>query len=385
MESSRAFFFNLTLNRIIQILIIHLKKSMLMQTATATVNEDKLNALLGKMVGDIGACINGALVLVGDKLGLYKALHKQGAMTSQQLANHTGNSERYLREWLSAQAAHGYLNYSDADQTFSISPEQAMIFADSNSPVNMSGAFYLISSTYSDEPRVTEAFKTGEGITWGDHCNCLFCGTERFFRPAYQHNLTQSWIPALNGVEEKLQKGIKVADIGCGHGASTMIMAENYPNSEFIGIDLHEGSIAHAQKAAKEKGLPNLRFEVGDATEIHSTGYDFITCFDCLHDMGNPSAVAHQIKQMLTPTGSWMIVEPYAKDTLSENLNPVGAVYYAGSTMLCVPSSLSQAGSKALGAQAGEKRIKQEVTKGGFNQFRRAAETPFNLIYEAQP
>lgn len=351
---------------------------------TTTVNEEKLNALLGKMVGDIGAAMNGALALVGDKLGLYKTLNDEGPMTSQQLADRTGTTERYIREWLSAQAAHGYLNYQTDSQTFSISPEQAMIFADNNSPVLMTGAFHLISSVYNDEPRVTEAFKTGEGLSWGDHCNCLFCGTERFFSPTYYHNLVQNWIPALNsGVEEKLKSGIKVADIGCGHGVSTMIMAENYPNSTFIGIDLHPGSIEHASRIAKEKGISNIRFEVGDATEIHSTGYDFITCFDCLHDMGNPAAVANQIRQMLTASGTWMIVEPYAKDTLEENLNPVGAVYYAGSTMLCVPSSLSQADSKALGAQAGEHKVKNEVMEGGFGKFRRAAETPFNLIYEA--
>lgn len=351
---------------------------------TATVNEDKLNQLLGKMVGDIGAAMNGALALVGDKLGLYKALNNEGPMTSQQLADHTGTTERYIREWLSAQAAHGYLNYQTDTQTFAISPEQAMIFADDNSPVLMTGAFHLISSVYNDEPRVTEAFKTGEGLSWGDHCTCLFCGTERFFSPTYYHNLVQNWIPSLSGVEEKLKHGIKVADIGCGHGVSTMIMAEAYPNSTFIGIDLHAGSIEHADKIAKEKEIPNIRFEVGDAAEIHSTGYDFITCFDCLHDMGNPAKVANQIRQMLTPTGSWMIVEPFAQNTLEENLNPVGAVYYAGSTMLCVPSSLSQPDSKALGAQAGENRVKAEVTEGGFNQFRRTAETPFNLIYEAR-
>ena len=348
------------------------------------INEDKLNALLGKMVGDLGAAVNGALVIVGDKLGLYRALHKQGALSSQQLADATGTAERYVREWCSAQAAQGYLEYDAGQKTFALSPEQAMVFADSESPVIMTGGFYAISSVYHDEPHVSEAFKTGKGVSWGDHCNCLFCGTEKFFRPSYKHNLTQSWIPALEAVEDKLKQGIKVADVGCGHAVSTLIMAEAYPNSEFVGIDIHPASIEHASKAAQAAGLSNVSFEVGDATQLTGRGYGFVTSFDCLHDMGDPAAVSAQIKGMLTPTGTWMIVEPFAHDDLADNLNPVGSTYYGFSTMICVPSSLSQANAKALGAQAGESRVKKEVMEGGFSQFRRAAETPFNLIYEAK-
>ena len=347
-------------------------------------NEEKLNQLLGKMVGDLGAAVNGALVIIGDKLGLYRSLHKDGAMTSHQLAKATGTAERYIREWLSAQAAQGYVEYNSTDSTFSLSPEQAMVFADSESPVIMTGGFYAVSSVYHDEPHVAEAFKTGKGVSWGDHCSCLFCGTEKFFRPSYKHNLVQAWIPALDGVEEKLKKGIKVADIGCGHAVSTMLMAEAYPNSTFVGMDIHPPSIEHATRVSKEMGLSNVSFEVADATNLSGSGFDFAASFDCLHDMGDPAAVAAQVKNILTPDGSWMIVEPFANDDLADNLNPVGSTYYGFSTMVCVPSSLSQPNAKALGAQAGEARVRKEVIEGGFNHFRRASETPFNLIYEAR-
>jgi len=359
-------------------------KSLKSTTMETTVNEDKLNQLLGKMVGDLGAAVNGALVIIGDKLGLYRALHKNGPMNSQALADETGASERYLREWLSAQAAQGYLQYHPEEETFSLSPEQAMVFADSESPVIMTGGFYAISSVYNDEPRITKAFQSGEGLSWGDHCNCLFCGTEKFFPPSYKHHLTQDWIPSLDGVDEKLKRGAKVADIGCGHAVSTLLMAQAYPNSEFVGIDLHAPSIEHARKANEKLGLPNVSFEVADASQPHKGGFDFITSFDCLHDMGDPAAVAGQVKHMLNPGGTWMIVEPFANDKLEDNLNPVGSTYYGFSTMICVPSSLSQPNAKALGAQAGEARIRSEVKAGGFSHFRRAAETPFNLIYEAK-
>lgn len=348
-------------------------------------NEEKLNELLGKMVGDLGAAVNGALVIIGDKLGLYRSLHKEGAMTSHQLAKATGTAERYIREWLSAQAAQGYVEYNSTDSTFSLSPEQAMVFADSESPVIMTGGFYAVSSVYHDEPHVAEAFKTGKGVSWGDHCSCLFCGTEKFFRPSYKHNLVQAWIPALDGVEEKLKKGIKVADIGCGHAVSTMLMAEAYPNSTFVGMDIHPPSIEHATRVGKEMGLSNVSFEVADATNLSGSGFDFAASFDCLHDMGDPAAVAAQVKSILTPGGSWMIVEPFANDDLADNLNPVGSTYYGFSTMVCVPSSLSQPNAKALGAQAGEARVRKEVLEGGFSHFRRATETPFNLIYDAKP
>lgn len=349
-----------------------------------TVNEEKLNEFLGKMVGDLGAAMNSSLVLIGDKLGLYRAIYENGPLTATELAQKTGTSERYIREWLAAQAASGYVNYSPEHQTFSMSPEQGLVFADPESPVLMPGGFYVIASVFADYEKLMDAFRTGEGISWGDHNNCLFCGTEKFFRPSYKANLVHSWIPALEGVEEKLKAGIKVADIGCGHGASTLIMAEAYPNSEFIGIDLHAGSIAHANKLLEASGLSNVRFVTADAREFAGEGFGFAACFDCLHDMGDPVGVAGHIRETLTPDGTWMIVEPFANDTLTDNLNPVGRVYYSASTALCVPSSLSQPVGKALGAQAGEKRIGEVVAEGGFRQFRRAAETPFNLIFEAR-
>jgi len=350
----------------------------------AQVNEEKLNALLGKMVGDLGAAVNGALVIVGDKLGLYRALDAEGPLTSQGLADKTGTAERYVREWCSAQAAVGYLSYDAGSKSFSLSPEQTMVFANEDSPVIMTGGYYAISSVYHDEPHVTEAFKTGKGVSWGNHCNCLFCGTEKFFRPSYKHNLVQSWIPSLNGVEEKLNRGIKVADFGCGHAVSTIIMAQAYPNSTFVGIDIHPPSIEHASKTAKEMGLTNVTFEVGDATKLEGSGYEFVTCFDCLHDMGDPAAVAASVKNIMSPSGSWMLVEPFAHDNLEDNLNPVGSTFYSFSTMVCVPSSLSQPNAKALGAQAGEARLNKEVLEGGFGSLTRTAETPFNLILEAK-
>ena len=352
---------------------------------TTTVNEEKLNQLLGKMVSDLGSAVNGALVIIGDKLGLYKALQNGGELTSEQLADRTGTNERYVREWLAAQAAQGYLQYNPGNDSFFLSPEQAMVFADNESPVIMTGGFYSLSAAYQDEPHITEAFKTGTGFSWGDHCNCLFCGTEKFFRPSYKHQLVQFWIPALDGVGEKLKAGIKVADVGCGHAVSTLVMAAAFPNSEFIGIDVHEPSIAHARKVNKELKLSNVQFEVGDANELPYEGFDLVTTFDCLHDMGDPAAVSSRIKQMLNPGGTWMIVEPFAHDKLEDNLNPVGSVYYGFSTLVCVPSSLSQPNAKALGAQAGEARIKAEVLSGGFSKFKRVFETPFNLIFEACP
>ncbi len=349
------------------------------------IDENRLNVLLGKMVGDLGAAINGALVIIGDKLGLYKTLNQNGQMNAVELANATKTTKRYVQEWLSAQAAQGYLTYHPDTQKFSLSPEQAMVFADEESPVIMTGGFYSISSVYNDEPHITKAFQTGEGISWGNHCNCLFCGTAKFFRPSYKHNLVQNWIPALTGVEDRLKKGIKVADIGCGHAVSTFVMAQEYPNSHFVGMDFHKPSIEYAQQAALKAGLSNIEFVVADATQLSGNGYDLVTCFDCLHDMGDPAKVSSEIKNILSKEGTWMIVEPFAHDHLEDNLNPVGSTYFGFSTTVCVPSSLSQKNAKALGAQAGEARIRREVMEGGFSQFRRAAETPFNLVFEAKP
>ena len=348
------------------------------------INENKLNTLLGKMVTEMGAAAIGPLILIGDSLGIYKAMEGKGNMTSNELAKVAGVNERYLREWLSAHAASGYIEYDDTNETFLLTPEQAFVFSNSDSPVLMTGAYYAISSMYHDVPTMEKAFKTGEGVSWGDHHSCLFCGTEKFFRPSYATNLVQNWLPALDGVVEKLKRGAKVADIGCGHAASTMIMAKAFPNSEFIGFDFHQGSIDHSATHAKESGLDNITFELATAKDFSGSDYDLVTFFDCLHDMGDPVGACAHVVESLKPDGTCMIVEPFANDSLKENINPVGRAFYSFSTLLCTPSSMSQEVGLALGAQAGEQRLGEVALKGGFNHFRRAAETPFNLILEAR-
>jgi ubiquinone/menaquinone biosynthesis C-methylase UbiE len=348
-------------------------------------DEAKLHEFLGKMVGDMGAAASAALVITGDKLGLYKALAKDGPLSSGELAKSTGTTERYVREWLAAQAASGYVEYDAGQNKFSMSPEQVMVFADDDSPVNMTGGYYSLAAVISDEPKVAEAFRSGEGVSWGDHDSCLFCGVEKFFRPGYKANLVSAWIPALDGVDEKLKKGGKVADIGCGYGASTMVMAESYPKSEFFGYDFHHPSIMHARKTAQESGLPNVKFETVTARKSPGSDYDLVAFFDCLHDMGDPVAAMSHAREILKPDGTVLLVEPFAHDTLAENLNPVGRMYYSFSTTVCTPSALSQEGGMSLGAQAGEARLKEVATKAGFTRFRRATETPFNLILEARP
>ena len=348
-------------------------------------NEEKLHDLLGKVVTEMGAAANGPLVIIGDKLGLYESLAESGPMTSQQLATKTNTAERYIREWLSAQAASGYIQYDIQNENFFMSPEQIAVFGNRKSPVFMTGAFYAITSIYMDEPKIEQAFKTGEGVSWGDHNKCLFCGTEKFFSPSYEDNLTSSWITSLDGVEEKLKNGAKVADIGCGHAASTIIMAKAYPNSTFLGVDFHDKSIEQATSRAKDAGVNNVTFELATAKNFSGTDYDFITFFDCLHDMGDPVGACAHAKSALKPDGTCMIVEPFANGSLAENLNPVGRAFYAFSTMLCVPCSLNQEVGLALGAQAGEKKLKEAITSGGFSSFRKATETPFNLILEARP
>jgi 2-polyprenyl-3-methyl-5-hydroxy-6-metoxy-1,4-benzoquinol methylase len=347
-------------------------------------NETKLNNLLGKVVTEMGAAANGPLITIGDKLGLYKTLSESGEMTSHELAAKTNTAERYVREWLSAQAASGYVEYHPTNKKFSMTPEQTAVFGNNKSPVFMTGAFNVISSLYHDEPKIEKAFKTGEGVSWGDHNSCLFCGTEKFFSPSYEGNLINNWLPALDGVVEKLKQGAKVADIGCGHAASTIIMAKAFPNSSFIGFDFHAASIEEANEKAKSSGLTNVSFEVANAKDFPGSNYDFITFFDCLHDMGDPIGACAHTKAALKPDGTCMVVEPFAKDSLEENLNPVGRAFYAFSTMLCTPCSLNQEVGLALGAQAGEKRLKDVINKGGFTKFKRAMETPFNLILEAR-
>ena len=348
-------------------------------------NEDKLHDFLVKMVTEMGAAAVGSLIITGDKLGLYKALFEQGPLSAHQLSEATGTTERYVLEWLSAQAASGYVEYNDEEDNFYMTPEQGAVFADRNSPVFMTGGFYAISALYRDEPKIEHAFRTGEGVSWGDHDGCLFCGTEKFFSPSYKSNLVQSWIPSLNGVQEKLERGAKVADIGCGHGISTAVMAQAFPNSEFIGYDFHEPSIEHAKLNAKEMGVDNVRFEVAMAKTYPGNEYDLVTFFDCLHDMGDPIGACKHVLSTLKADGTCMIVEPFANDTLRDNLNPVGRAFYSFSTMICTPSSISQEVGLGLGAQAGEQKLKQVVMAGGFSKFRRATETPFNLILEARP
>jgi SAM-dependent methyltransferase len=358
---------------------------MAVDTQKPAVDDRKLHELLGKMVVELGAAANAPLVLIGDKLGLYRAIAEAGSVSSFELAKHTGTSERYIREWLSAQAASGFVAYDTETERFSLTPEQTLVFADQDSPVLLTGGFYSVASLYADEPKLVEAFKTGRGIAWGDHDGCLFCGVEKFFRPSYRAHLTQDWIPALGTVEQALKRGATVADVGCGHGASTLIMAETYPASTFIGFDYHPESIAHARELAEKAGLTNVKFEVATAKEFPGQDYDLVTFFDCLHDMGDPAGAAAHVKSTLKPDGSWMIIEPFAGDSLAENLNPVGRVYYAFSTSVCTPSSLSQEVGAALGAQAGEARLRDVAKAGGFSRFRRATETPFNLILQAQP
>lgn len=342
----------------------------------------KLEPLLGMMVNEIGAAANAALVLTGDKLGLYRALAGH-PMTSGELARSTSTHERYIREWLAAQAASGYVSCDPAAGTFWLSPEQAAVFADEESPVLMTGGFYSLSAVFADEPKLTEAFKTGKGLGWGDRCNCLFCGVERFFRPGYKGHLVSEWLPALDGVVAKLERGAKVADVGCGHGASTMIMAQAFPNSQFIGYDFHEASVAHARQHAN--GLANVRFETARAQGFPGSGFDLVTIFDAFHDLGDPVGAAAHAKRSLKSDGTLMLVEPQAGDTLGDNLNPVGRVYYAFSTSVCVPCSLGQEVGAALGAQAGQKRLSETLRSGGFSSVRRAAETPFNMVLEARP
>lgn len=347
-------------------------------------NEEALMGFVGKMLGDLGAAASGALVLLGDRLGIYRALAQAGPVTSGGLAERSGLDERYLREWLANQAASGYIEYDPAREEFFMTPEQVAIFADPDSPVALTGGYYALASTYHDEARVAEVFRTGEGLAWGEHHDCLFCGTEKFFRPGYENNLVSSWIPALEGVRGKLASGgARVADVGCGHGASTLILAKAFPGTEFVGFDLHADSLDCARRHAAEQGLDNCRFELATAKDF-SGRYDLVTVFDALHDMGDPVGACAHIRERLKADGTLMLVEPMAGDKLEDNLNPVGRLYYAFSTMVCTPGSRSQEVGAALGAQAGEARLRQVTREAGFSRCQRVAETPFNIILEAR-
>jgi SAM-dependent methyltransferase len=348
-------------------------------------NPDRLNAFIGKMLGDVGAAMNASLMLIGDKLGLYKTLSEQGPFTPAELAQATKTSERYIREWLSAQAASGYVEYEAASGKFSMTPEQTLVFGNDESPVFMGAVGDLVAATFLDEPKVSDAFKTGKGVGWNKRSECLFCGTARFFRTGYKHHLVQEWLPALDGVVEKLERGARVADVGCGHGVSTRLMAEAFPNSRFVGYDYHPGSIEAARRTTKDGGLADrVRFDVHSANTYPAGDYDLVCFFDCLHDMGDPVGAMKHVRETMAADGTCMLVEPFAHDRLEDNLTPVGRIYYAASTVICTPASLDQEVGMALGAQAGEARLRDVANKGGFTRFRRATETPFNLILEAR-
>jgi SAM-dependent methyltransferase len=350
-----------------------------------SIDEAKLNELLGRFVNDFGAAGFAATVVIGDKLGLYRAL-AAGPVTPAELADRTGTHPRLVAEWLAAQAASGYVTYEPGNERFSLSAEQAFALAHEDGPMYLPGAFQVMVAAVKDEPKVTKAFRNGNGVPWHAHDPDLFLGTERFFRPGYAANLVSSWIPALDGVQAKLKQGARVADVGCGHGASTIIMAQAWPRSSFVGFDYHQPSIERAQKTAATAGVADrCRFQVATADAYPGAGYDLVAVFDALHDMGDPVGTAAHIRQTLAPDGTFLLVEPYAGDRLEDNLNPVGRAFYAASTLLCVPHSLTEEPGAALGAQAGERRLREVATAAGFGRFRRAAETPFNLVFEARP
>jgi 2-polyprenyl-3-methyl-5-hydroxy-6-metoxy-1,4-benzoquinol methylase len=355
------------------------------QLAPRPIDQEKLNALLGQAVQDMGASLHAVLIVIGDKLGLYRAMASGEPVTPAQLAAQTGTSERYIREWLNANAAGNYIQYHAETGKYSLSPEQAFALALDNTPIHLPGFYHMLASCMKDEEKLTEIFRTGEGFGWHEHEKGLFEGCERFFRPGYLANLTSTWIPALEGVEAKLRAGANVADVGCGHGASTILMAQAYPKSKFHGFDYHEASIAEARRKAKDAGVADrVTFEVAPAKAFPGKDYDFVAFFDCLHDMGDPAGAAGHVRASLKPDGTWMVVEPFANDDVSKNLNPVGRIYYSASAMICVPASLSQEVKLGLGAQAGEARLKEVITNGGFTRFRRATETPFNMVFEAR-
>ncbi len=357
---------------------------MLQTVQSVEINEDKMNAFLGKVVGDFGASLSSVLGYIGHKLGLYAALAASDGMTPVELAAKTGTTERYVREWLLNQASGEYVHYDPATGKYSMLPEQAVALTDENSPFYIGGGFYVVKAMMNAQTRISDAFKNGGGLLWGDNDPDLFIGTEKFFRPGYSAHLVDSWIPAMTGTEGKLKAGGKVADIGCGHGASTIIMANAYPNSQFYGYDNHEASIATAKTKAEAAGVADrVRFSVAAASDYPNNNYDLVCFFDCLHDMGDPHGAAKHAFETLSPDGSCMIVEPMAGNSVEENFNIIGRIFSAASTLCCTPNSLAQNGT-ALGAVATDDTLREAVMSGGFSQFRRATETPFNRIFEAR-
>lgn len=348
-------------------------------------DQAKLDLFLGKVVGDMGAALNAAMVVIGEKRGLYKAMAGAGPMSSAELAKKAGCAERYVREWLNSQAAGGYVEYDAASGKYTLPEEQAVALADESSPAYVAGGFYAVWAGVKAADRIAERFETGAGLGWQEHDPWLFCGTERLFRPGYRTHLIQDWIPSLDGVQEKLEKGAKVADIGCGHGASTLVMAQRFPKSEFVGFDFHLPSVETSRKRAAEQGISNARFEVAKAKDFPGSGYDLVTMFDCLHDMGDPAGAAAHVHRSLKPDGTFLLVEPNAKDTFDANHTPLGRLQYSISTLVCTPCSLSQEVGAALGAAAGPARLGEIVRQGGFSRFRKAAETFFNIVLEARP
>ena len=350
------------------------------------IDETALNAFVGKMLGDLGGAFSVPTVRIGQRLGLFASLHDGGPATATELAARAGGlAERYVREWALAQAANGYIDYDAAADSFSLSGEQAMVFVMKDSPVYLAGAFELAAAMIEAEAKVEECFRHGTGVRWGDHAGCLFCATGQFFRPGYVNNIVQSWLPALEGVEAKLQAGARVADVGCGVGFSTLLMAQAFPHSSFTGFDFHEPSIAEARNHAREHGFGDrVRFEAIAAKDIAETGFDLITMYDCLHDMGDPAGCATHMRRILAPGGTWMVVEPNAGDKPADNMNPVGRLFYNASTMICVPTSLDQDVGTGLGAQAGERRLSEVIKSGGFGSVRRATDGPFNIVLEAR-
>ena len=349
---------------------------------TETIDESRLNDLIGKVIGDVAGALGVFMAYLGDQAGVFDALDGAGRLSVAELAAKTGLNEKYLREWLGSVCAAGYVNHHAEDETFSLDPEQALVFTREGQPACMQGFFQLIVSQFAGHEKATETFRTGQGRPGGDHPACLFCGTDRFFRPGYQANLIDNWIPSLDGVEAKLKAGARVADIGCGHGSSTVLMAQAYPNSTIVGIDYHAPSIEAARAKAAEAGVSNVEFQVAKAQDFAGEGYDFACIFDALHDMGDPVGAARHIRETLAPGGTFMLVEPMAGDSMADNMHPLGQIFYAASCTICTPNSLSQEVGLGLGAQAGQKALTEVLTEAGFGNVRRAAETPTNMVLE---